>query len=135
MGPNKGPCPKVATDTEPWTIQGGSSTTIDMYKSNGTSVKISREKSWEPVPKITQFEYTQTPDTFFWDLSDLDGKGNARVGSPFENENVMAYTNGNPGGSRSCIPLKCKKNEICKDAYQTPDQTATRVSFTSFLCV
>jgi hypothetical protein len=133
MGPNKGPCPQDATQSEPWTIEGGSSTTIDMYKSDGTSVKISREKSWGTVPKVTQFEYTQTPDTFFWDISDLDGQGNNRVGSPFYDQNVMAYTNGDPGNSKSCIPVKCAKNEICKDAYQFPDQKATHVSFNSFL--
>jgi hypothetical protein len=127
MGPDKGPCPPNALDTTPWQIEGHSQITINMYPADGTSVKISRESKWGAVPKVTQFEYTQTPDTFFWDISDLDGEGNNRVGSPFFNDNVMAYTNGNPGGSKSCIPVKCKKNEVCKDAYQFPDQKATHV--------
>ncbi|EPE26685.1 Osmotin, thaumatin-like protein [Glarea lozoyensis ATCC 20868] len=124
MGPNKGPCPAQATMTEPWTVQGGSSTSLEIHPKGATSVKISKDNDWI-TPKVTQFEYNQDPDKFWWDVSDIDGDGRARAGSPFFSENVMAWTDGDVGDSKTCIPVKCKKNEMCKDAYQFPDQKAT----------
>jgi hypothetical protein len=126
MGPDKGPCPTQATNTEPWTVQGGGSTSLEIHPKGATSIKISKDNNWI-TPKVTQFEYNQDPDKFWWDVSDIDGNGRARAGSPFFSENVMAWTDGDVGDSKTCIPVKCKANEMCKDAYQFPDQKATHV--------
>ena len=121
MGPNKKGCP-----SDPWTINGGDRITIDMFKSDSTSVKFSRDNDWQN-PKVTQFEYTQN-DKFWFDISDIDGKGKGITGSPFFDENVMAWTDGDRTGSNTCIPIKCEKNKICQDAYQFPDDKKTHVS-------
>lgn len=81
------------------------------------------------MAKVTQFEYTPTDKTMFWDLSDIDGAGPARTGSPFMDANIRVSPIGQGAGVDTCKPIKCKKNEACKDAYQFPDQTATHVRF------
>lgn len=99
---------------------------LDLFNemSIGTSVKIARVTD---MGKVTQFEYTPTKDLMFWDLSDIDGAGPARTGSPFFTENVRVTPMGNGAGVGICKAITCKKNQACKEAYQFPEQTATKV--------
>lgn len=90
----------------------------------GTSVKIAKVTN---MAKITQFEYTPTKDLMFWDLSDIDGAGPARAGSPFFDQNIRAVPVGKGVGVNTCKPITCKKNQVCKESYQFPDQVATKV--------
>jgi hypothetical protein len=88
---------------------------------------------------MLQFEYTMNtnPEEYFphgknfWDLSDLDGITGGKTGTPFSKENVRVTTSlegQNDGGSYNCCGFTCKAYETCADAYQTPWDTATRVS-------
>jgi len=118
MGPDKSHC-----YSNPWVVNQGATTVIPTFNNYGvgTSVKISRNQA---VNQITQFEYTPS-DNIYWDVSDLDGQGSGRVGSPFQNDNIMASP-GTPTNTGTCKPVLCAKNQICDSAYQTPNQVATR---------
>jgi hypothetical protein len=56
----------------------------------------------------------------------LDGAGSGLVGTPFAQDNVKISPTGAGTGSGTCVTLKCEAGKVCKDAYQKPDQTATR---------
>lgn len=79
---------------------------------------------------IMQYEYTMNQDPtyhgFYWDLSMLDGNGASRTGSPWYNDNVKVSPTGDGSGSGTCIKYRCTAGQVCRDAYQTPSQTATR---------
>jgi hypothetical protein len=66
--------------------------------------------------------------TLFWDLSDLDGAGAGVTGTPFAADNVRVSPSGAGLGTGTCNVIKCAANAICQDAYQHPDDTATKVS-------
>jgi hypothetical protein len=67
----------------------------------------------------------------YWDLSNLDGDGPGKPGSPFWSDNVISSPSGSGVGKGTCEPIKCKANQVCTEAYQHPDDTATRVCFMS----
>jgi Bys1 family protein len=92
----------------------------------GTSVKIAKDSSFG---KILQVEYTFTGPTLFWDLSNLDGSGASITGTPFAGDNVKISPSGAGVGSGTCKAIKCTADKTCADAYQHPDDTATKVSF------
>ncbi|RAL58775.1 hypothetical protein DID88_009189 [Monilinia fructigena] len=48
------------------------------------------------------------------------------MGTPFMNDNVKVSPTGTGSGSGTCVKLKCPAGALCKDAYNTPDQEATR---------
>ncbi|KAF4633119.1 hypothetical protein G7Y89_g5001 [Cudoniella acicularis] len=104
----------------------------------GTSIKIATNA--DVNNGILQFEYTVS-DNIYWDVSDLDGVGAARVGSPFSGDNVWTGpVGGSSVGQGTCTPVICLANQICQDAYQQPDQKATHgcqdmsTNFQMFLC-
>lgn len=77
-----------------------------------------------------QYEYTLSTNAnsggLYWDLSMLDGNGPSRTGSPWYNDNVKVSPTGAGSGSGTCIQFRCAAGQVCRDAYQTPSQTATR---------
>ncbi|KXJ88057.1 hypothetical protein Micbo1qcDRAFT_207806 [Microdochium bolleyi] len=92
----------------------------------GASVKI-----WKgDANQVLQFEYTVTKTGaykgLYWDLSNIDGKGPGLAGTPFASDNVHAKPTGKGFGSGTCKAVKCKKNEICRDAYNKPEERKTR---------
>ncbi|CAG8950079.1 hypothetical protein HYFRA_00008312 [Hymenoscyphus fraxineus] len=140
-GCNKGTNTKTCDGASPpFVVKAGATYNLPMFtdKNSATSVKIAREQN---MGKVTQFEYTPTDNTMFWDLSDIDGAGAARTGSPFKEANLKVSPVGKDLGAGTCKAIKCKKNEVCKDAYQFPDQTATHscpmstTTFTLDICV
>lgn len=90
----------------------------------GTSVKISKAKNF--ASGILQFEYTMSSAGLYWDLSNLDGKGSGLVGTPFANDNVKVSPTGAGLGSGTCNKIRCKAGQVCQDAYQHPDDVATK---------
>ena len=72
-----------------------------------------------------------TGPTLFWDLSNLDGAGSSVTGTPFASDNVKISPSGTGVGTGTCNVIKCTANQICADAYQHPDDTATKVRCTS----
>lgn len=97
----------------------------------GTSIKIARD---DQFAEILQFEYTKPKDVggksqvLYWDLSNIDGESPGVAGSPFFKDNVKVSPTGPGLGEGTCHVIKCKANEICKDAYQRPNDEATLVS-------
>ncbi|PQE03445.1 Antigenic thaumatin protein [Rutstroemia sp. NJR-2017a BBW] len=118
----------------PWHIKAGNgaSSTLTLpfgTDGKGTSIKIAKVSNWSTQPPVLQFEYSWTVGQYaglYWDLSDLDGSGSGLVGSPFTQDNVKISPTGAGTGSGSCLVLKCPSGALCKDAYNVPDQTATR---------
>ncbi|TGO18087.1 hypothetical protein BTUL_0012g00310 [Botrytis tulipae] len=124
----------TASNASPWIIKAGkgSSSTLTLpwdTDGHGTSIKIAKTSNWKTTPSVLQFEYAWTTGQYsslYWDLSDLDGSGAGLVGTPFMNDNVKITPTGTGSGSGTCVKLKCPAGALCKDAYNTPDQTATR---------
>jgi len=107
----------------------GSSSTqhFDFIDKQSVSLKVSKVK-WDGInqqPPLLQYEYAVT-DNLYWDLSDLDGSGSGRPGSPFHGDNVKITPTGDVSHSDSCKQFRCPANQTCKDAYNTPSQVATR---------
>jgi hypothetical protein len=90
----------------------------------GISVKIARGDS---PGGVLQLEYSLT-DHFYWDLSDLDGGGAGVVVSPFRDKNVVVTPTGHGAneGENKCYTLACPAGLTCQEAYQFPEQSATR---------
>jgi hypothetical protein len=125
-GPN-GICqgqPGAAPYTLPPGTQGQSIAWIN--NGQGTSVKVAKDPSFG---QILQVEYTFTGPTLFWDLSNLDGAGASVTGTPFAADNVKISPSGAGLGTGTCNVIKCTANQVCADAYQHPDDTATKVSY------
>lgn len=59
----------------------------------------------------------------------MDGAGASVTGTPFAADNVKISPSGAGTGSGTCKTIKCTANKVCADAYQHPDDTATKVSF------
>lgn len=94
-------------------------------------MKIQRVSHMEQAPSL-QLEYTINTgqQMAFWDLSNIDGNGPARAGTPFGRDNVLVRPMVTQSKAQfpTCTDLLCKSNQICQDAYQFPDQVATKVS-------
>jgi len=84
---------------------------------------------WTPSqPAILQYEYTITDGKLWFDISNLDGAGASMVGTPFYTQNVKVTPTGagfNSKECNTCIQIKCPAGQICRDAYQEPEQQAT----------
>ena len=121
-----------AAGAEPWTLNPGQQGLTIPWINNGqgTSIKIAKDSSFG---QILQFEYCVTGPTLFWDLSNLDGAGASVTGTPFASDNIKISPSGTGVGTGTCNVIKCTANQICADAYQHPDDTATKVRFMSSL--
>lgn len=93
----------------------------------GISVKIAREGA-SSGDGVLQLEYSLA-DHLYWDLSDLDGGGAGVVTSPFRDAHVRVTPTGNGAnqGQNKCFTLDCPAGQTCQEAYQDPNQDATRV--------
>lgn len=89
----------------------------------GTSVKIAKTAS---LSQIIQMEYDFS-DQLYFDLSNLDGAGSGRTGTPFANDNVKVSPTGTGANIGNCIQIKCPAGQVCKKAYQAPDDHDTFV--------
>jgi hypothetical protein len=89
----------------------------------GTVVKIAREPTWQAP--ILQYEYTLA-ENLWWDLSNIDGDGPSRTGSPFYWENVKLSPTGAGEGQGKCVKIRCRAGQVCQDAYQHPLDEATK---------
>ncbi|KAI9650225.1 hypothetical protein NHQ30_000238 [Ciborinia camelliae] len=135
-GCNAGSNGACSTDSNasPWRIPAGNGASSILNlpwdtDGQGTAVKIAKTSDWQTTPPILQFEYTWVTGQYsalYWDLSDLDGSGSGLVGTPFMNDNVKVSPTGTGSGSGTCNKLRCASGALCKDAYNTPDQAATR---------
>lgn len=87
------------------------------------SVKIARPGG----AGVLQLEYSLA-DHLYWDLSDLDGGGAGVVASPFRDAHVRITPTGNGAnqGQNKCFTLDCPAGVTCQEAYQDPNQEATR---------
>ncbi|KAK3937133.1 hypothetical protein QBC46DRAFT_417090 [Diplogelasinospora grovesii] len=108
---------------------GQSSSVIDLgwiKNGHGTAVKMSKgDASFRSG--ILQYEYTWAPgDGLYWDLSDLDGSGPGLVGTPFAHDNVKIGPTGAGEGQGTCVKIRCAAGQLCRNAYQTPDDSDTR---------
>ncbi|KAH7014575.1 uncharacterized protein B0I36DRAFT_369516 [Microdochium trichocladiopsis] len=116
----------IRDGSKPWTISSGATTAFNWITSgNGVSVKISKEG----VNGILQYEYAMATGQYgglYWDLSDLDGKGNGLVGTPFFNDNVKVSPTGNGEGQGTCVKIRCQAGKVCLDSYQHPDDPNTK---------
>uniref|UniRef100_A0A8H7KCF0 Antigenic thaumatin-like protein n=1 Tax=Bionectria ochroleuca TaxID=29856 RepID=A0A8H7KCF0_BIOOC len=116
----------VTAGGTPWTIKKGGISTFDwIANGDGTSLKISKKG----VEGVLQFEYAMATGEYgglYWDLSDLDGKGNGLVGTPFFNDNVKVSPTGKGVGTGTCVQLRCTAGQTCVDSYQHPDDPNTK---------
>jgi hypothetical protein len=125
---------------QPVTVLKANGGTFDVQMAPDISTSIKYGKNI--AQGVSQFEYFLQPDnpataggpTNWWDLSDLDGNVNQKTqahssGSPFFNDNVevkpIALSGQKLAGN--CVPLTCPAGQVCKDAYQNPDDKNTRV--------
>ncbi|KAK3376791.1 hypothetical protein B0T24DRAFT_229583 [Lasiosphaeria ovina] len=130
---NCGSCDKGSNDAcnqSPYVIgagNGGSILRLDWIRNNcGTSVKISKN---DPGfnSGILQFEYTYASgDGLYWDVSNIDGAGAGRAGTPFYHDNVKATPTDAGAGQGTCQKIRCPANQLCVDAYNHPDDVRTR---------
>ncbi|CAH0057483.1 unnamed protein product [Clonostachys solani] len=116
----------VTAGSTPWTIQKGGIATLDwIANGDGTSLKLSKKG----VTGVLQFEYAMATGTYgglYFDLSDLDGKGNGLVGTPFFNDNVKVSPTGKGVGTGTCVQIRCYAGQTCIDSYQHPDDANTK---------
>lgn len=116
---------------KPWTITASNgkgnilSLPWNTSTSGGTSVKISKSANL-PLTNILQLEYDLSTDLFF-DLSNLDGTGDGRVGTPFANDNVKVSPTGAGANVSPCTQVKCVAGKTCSQAYQQPNDPDTLV--------
>jgi len=111
----------------PWAVAPGQTQSLDWISNKyGTSVKI----SYSPIDNngILQYEYTAGGDTFYWDVSNLDGLGANLVGTPFANDNVKITPVPGQVGNPDCQEITCAAGQTCLDAYQHPWDPKTKVS-------
>lgn len=90
---------------------------------SGTSIKIGRTPDVSP---ILQLEYDFS-DQLYFDLSNLDGAGAGRTGTPFANDNVKVSPTGIGANLGSCTQVKCVAGQVCKRAYQSSGDPDTLV--------
>ncbi|KAH8684818.1 hypothetical protein BGZ60DRAFT_524018 [Tricladium varicosporioides] len=109
----------------PWKIEGGKSQRFDFQEDGeGSSIKIGTNNQLNNG--YFQFEYTVATMGTFWDLSDLDGAGPNKVGSPFRHDDLSLIVGGTGSGQGTCKSIKCPKEQICKESYQLPWDNNTR---------
>lgn len=91
----------------------------------GTSIKLSLDDTSSAA--ISQFEFTWSGDSIFYDLSNINGDPDSPDGYPFASGGVT-ITPSIPSSSAdpSCMPVVCPAGTvICTAAYNTPEDPKT----------
>lgn len=115
----------VAQDVGPMqTISANGGTLSEEWRTNpnggGVSIKLAADKAQKDV---LQFEYTQSKDTIFWDMSCID----MGTDSVFTEYGFAVKPTDSGGDSTSCPTAVCKAGDAnCAAAYLQPtDDHAT----------
>ena len=117
----------IRDGSQPWRLGPGNGGSILNHPWRGEAVSLKISKNG--VPGVLQFEYSRTSGEWgglWWDLSDLDGKGNGLVGTPFAKNNVGVSPTGNGSGKGTCVKIRCRAGKVCLDSYQHPDDPNTK---------
>ncbi|KAL3443141.1 hypothetical protein BJX65DRAFT_285735 [Aspergillus insuetus] len=103
-------------DKQSLTAGGGSSTETWQTTSDGSGISIKLSTS-EDQSSVLQFEYTNTDDGLFWDLSSIDlDKDSAFVKGGFSATS----------DDGSCAAVSCDAGDAdCAASYQKPDDVNT----------
>lgn len=108
---------------KPWKLKGGGkSVWRHSWTGEAVSVKISKQGK----DGILQFEYTHEAEGLWWNISDLDGEGPGLIGTPFRHDRVGVTPSGAGSGVGTCVKIRCKRDEVCLDSYQHPDDPKTK---------
>lgn len=93
----------------------------------GVSIKLATTSSLEGP--ISQFEYTWSGDSIFWDLSNINGDPNSPEGYPFGKGGIVINPSmQNDSANPTCVPVSCVAGETyCSAAYNAPDDPRTMV--------
>ncbi|KAJ5156009.1 hypothetical protein N7492_008812 [Penicillium capsulatum] len=115
----------VSDDVGPMqTISANGGTLSEKWRTNpnggGISIKLASDKAQKDV---LQFEYTQSSDTIFWDMSCID----MGTDSIFTQYGFAVDPTDSGGNSKSCPTVSCKAGDAnCAAAYLKPtDDHAT----------
>ena len=93
----------------------------------GTSIKLSLNNTLST--SISQFEFTWSGSSIFYDLSNINGDPNSAEGYPFAQGGVT-ITPSVPSDSANptCVPVVCPAGTVvCTAAYNAPDDPRTLV--------
>lgn len=97
------------------TLTAGNASYSETYRTNpdggGISIKIAK---LDTQSTITQFEYTVSGETIFYDVSNINGY-------PFQAEGLAL----NPS-VESCPSVTCPAGTDCSEAYNLPDDVRTK---------
>ena len=106
---------------------GGSMTESFGTEDVGTSIKLSLNNTLST--SISQFEFTWSGDSIFYDLSNINGDPSSPEGYPFASGGVT-ITPSVPSSSAdpTCVPVVCPAGTVvCTAAYNAPDDPKTLV--------
>ncbi|PYH41892.1 putative extracellular thaumatin domain protein [Aspergillus saccharolyticus JOP 1030-1] len=102
------------SDMETLSAGGGSYTESWQTNENGGGISIKLSTS-QSQADVLQFEYTQSGDTIFWDMSSINL-------SPDSDFVKYGFTVVPSSGSSNCPTVTCAAgNANCQEAYQQPD--------------
>lgn len=97
------------------TLSAGNSSYSENYRINpdggGISIKVAKQASQS---EITQFEYTLSGDTIFYDMSNINGY-------PFKSEGLSLVPS-----MGKCPTVTCDAGQDCTEAYNLPDDVDTK---------
>jgi hypothetical protein len=100
-----------------------------MYSEQGVGVSIKLATSDSLSGPISQFEYTWSGDSIFFDLSNINGNTNSAEGYPFaQGGMVITPSMTNDPSNPTCEPVSCPAGTlVCSAAYNAPDDPKTMV--------
>jgi hypothetical protein len=99
------------------------------YSDPGVGVSIKLATSDSLSGPISQFEYTWSGDSIFWDLSNINGDPNSPEGYPFAQGGIIITPSmTNDPSNPTCVPVNCPAGTtVCTAAYNAPDDPRTMV--------
>jgi len=99
------------------------------YSQQGVGVSIKLATSDSLSGPISQFEYTWSGDSIFWDLSNINGDPNSPEGYPFAQGGIVITPSmTNDPSNPTCVPVNCPAGTMtCTAAYNAPDDPNTMV--------
>jgi hypothetical protein len=130
----------ITTSSEPFqTVPAGGVHQTYATQGRGVSIKLALNNS-DSAP-ISQFEYTWSSSSIFYDLSNINGDPNSPEGYPFAAGGMTVTPSiTNDSKNPTCVPIVCPAGTlVCSAAYNSPNDPKTMVcsqdaSLTLTLC-
>lgn len=99
------------------------------YSEQGVGVSIKLATNETLSGPISQFEYTWSGDSIFWDLSNINGDTSNSEGYPFAQGGILISPSmTNDPSNPTCEPVSCPAGTmVCTAAYNQPNDPKTMV--------